>query len=69
MLGLSGQWPGATLFTNGLLLLDPHALLTARGWNVEELTTETCLMAVRKELAALRIEPSSRILLTNIDNN
>jgi hypothetical protein len=69
MIGISGQWPGATLFTNGVLLLDPATLLEAQGYDLDKLTEAEITMAVGHTLAAYQINPEVWILLTDPANN
>lgn len=63
MIEIRRQWPGATLFTNGLLYLDPCALLQGQGWDPAKLDENSCRAVVTMLFDKLGIDPVSRMLL------
>lgn len=65
MLAISRQWPGATLMSNGLLILDPVLFLEGRGFDPATLTPEACESTVTTELEKVGAMPCARLLLTD----
>lgn len=65
MLQITRQWAGATLLSNGLLILDPVAFLEGRGIDPGELGAEVCEEVVTRELDAAGALPCSKIQLTD----